>query len=76
MPVLGRVFYWGLDEFGAWAEQALVTVRTLRRTFTEPGHLSWRAEAAAALAAAGADATGLAAHLSKQLARDRLEKVP
>ena len=50
-PHLGRVSYWGLEEFRDWANTALDTVRELRRTFTEPGHLAWRAEAASELEA-------------------------
>jgi hypothetical protein len=50
VPHLGRVSYWGLDEFRDWADTALDTVRELRRTFNEPAiwfgarrlPLSWR----------------------------------
>jgi hypothetical protein len=53
IPHLGRVSYWGLEEFRDWANLALDTVRELRRTFNEPGHLAWRADAAAKLGAHG-----------------------
>jgi hypothetical protein len=43
MPHLARVSYWNLDDFREWAEQALVAVRELRRSFVEPGDLAWRA---------------------------------
>jgi len=76
MPVLRRVCYWDLDGFRAWAEQALVTVRELRRTFDEPGDLEWRSLAATQLIAAKADAPGLAAWLSERSARDFLQGVP
>jgi hypothetical protein len=76
VPHLGRVSHWDLDDFRAWAECALVTVRELRRSFTEPGDLVWRAQAADALVLAKADAPGLAAWLAKRRARDHLKAVP
>jgi len=76
VPHLGRVWHWDLDDFCAWAEQALVTVRELRRSFVEPGDLAWRAQAADALTSTRADAPGLAAWLAKRAARDHLKAVP
>lgn len=76
MPSLGRVSHWALDDFREWAEQALVMVRELRRSFVEPGDLAWRAQAAEALESVRADAPGLAAWLAKRSARDHLKKVP
>lgn len=75
MPHLGRVAYWGLEEFREWAEAALVTVRELRRNFREPGDLAWRAEAASALKEVRADAPGLYAWLAARPARDHLARV-
>jgi hypothetical protein len=75
MPHLGKVAYWHLDSFREWAEQALVTVRDLRRCFRETGDLAWRAEAVNALSAARADAPGLVTWLSKRPACDHLEEV-
>ncbi|MCK0746272.1 DEAD/DEAH box helicase [Chromohalobacter nigrandesensis] len=75
-PHLMRVAYWGLDEFRAWAEEALVTVRELRRSFQEPGNLAWRAEAATALVNAMADAPGLSVWLERRPAREYLEETP
>jgi Rad3-related DNA helicase len=75
MPVLKRVAYWELHAFRSWAERALVTVRQLRRSFVEPGDLDWRAQAAAALVAIGADGPGLYASLEAQSASERLESV-
>ena len=46
IPSLGRVAYWGLADFRQWAKSALVALRELRRTFSEPGDLDWRARAA------------------------------
>lgn len=75
MPHLGRVAYWGLEEFREWAETALVTVRELRRSFREPGDLAWRAQAAEALSEVRADAPSLYAWLTARPARNHLESV-
>ena len=75
MPVLGRVAYWDLEAFRAWADTALQTVRNLRRSFREPGELAWRADASSALAAIGADAPGLYATLSSRMANRHLQRV-
>ncbi|WP_431113214.1 hypothetical protein [Variovorax paradoxus] len=61
LPHLGRVALWDLNDFRDWAEQALVTIRTPRRDFREPGDLAWRAQAAEALVEIRADAPGLRA---------------
>jgi hypothetical protein len=63
LPVLGRFSYWALDDFRIWAENALLTVRELRRHFSEPGDLEWRARAATAFSAANLDGPGLVARL-------------
>jgi len=73
---LGRVSHWDLDDFRAWAERALVTVRELRRSFVEPGDLVWRAQAADALVSTRADAPGLAGWLAKRPARHHLRAMP
>jgi len=75
IPHLSRVCYWGLEEFRHWADAALDGVRELRRSFTEPGHLAWRAEAAAKLETMRADAPSLSAWLSNRPARDHLKTV-
>lgn len=76
IPHLGRVAYWELKEFIEWSEAALNGIRELRRNFTEPGDLVWRAQAAETLSEIRADAPGLAAWLSKRPARDYLKPVP
>jgi len=43
---LADVALWPLDEFRQWAQDALATVREVRKTFVEPGDLEWRARAA------------------------------
>lgn len=75
VPHLGRVSHWSLDDFRDWAEEALVAIRDLRRSFVEAGDLVWRAQAAEALASVRADAPSLAAWLSKRPARDHLKAV-
>ena len=76
MPSLARVAHWDLADFRQWAEQALVTIRDLRRDFTEPGDLAWRAQAAEALSAIRADAPGLSTWLANRPARQHLIAVP
>lgn len=45
-PHLRAVALWPLNDLRQWAENALATVRELRKTFVEPGDLVWRAKAA------------------------------
>ncbi|MBF2020302.1 MAG: hypothetical protein IGR93_09410 [Hydrococcus sp. C42_A2020_068] len=45
LPHLRHVYYWNLDEFRSWAKNALAVIRQLRRTFSEPGNLTWRDQA-------------------------------
>jgi hypothetical protein len=52
VPHLREVYVWRLTAFREWASNALHVVRQLRSTFTEPGDLAWRADAASALVAA------------------------
>ena len=75
VPHLNRFAYWDIADFRAWADKALGVVRELRRTFVEPGDLAWRADAAARLEQAQADAPGLSRALSGRSARDHLEPV-
>lgn len=76
MPHLGRVAHWNIVDFRNWAEQALVTVRELRREFQEPGDLAWRAQAAQALTGARADAPGLLKWLKSRPADRHLSSIP
>ena len=75
MPHLKLVAYWELSEFRDWADTAIDTIRELRKTFSEPGDLEWRAEASAGLVAIRADAPGLSSWLSKRSARDLMTAV-
>ncbi|NKA76085.1 P-loop containing nucleoside triphosphate hydrolase [Ralstonia solanacearum] len=74
IPHLNGVAHWDLEEFRAWAETALTTVRELRRSFREPGDLAWRAQAADALSEVRADAPSLYAWLTARPARAHLVK--
>jgi hypothetical protein len=76
MPHLTRVVHWDLDDFRQWAEQALVTIRDLRRDFQEPGDLAWRARAAEALVESRVDASSLHVWLAARPAREHLSAVP
>lgn len=75
MPHLSRVSYWDLHEFRDWAERALKVVRELRREFSEPGDLAWRARAASQLQQARMDAPGLSEWLMHRSAKDHLSSV-
>jgi hypothetical protein len=75
MPHLGRVAFWGLDDFRRWADSALEAVRDLRREFVEPGDLAWRAQAAQKLEEVRADASSLSAWLSQRPAKQQLKEV-
>lgn len=75
MPHLGRVSYWDLQDFREWAERSLTVVRELRRGFSHPGDLSWRAEAASKFKEARMDAPSLAQWLAQRKANDYLEPV-
>ncbi|KLJ02592.1 DEAD/DEAH box helicase family protein [Luteimonas sp. FCS-9] len=44
-PHLNEVYLWPLSEYRTWAQQALVTIREIRKTFSAPGDIAWRAEA-------------------------------
>ena len=41
-----NLFFWSRDDFLAWAEQALMTIRELRQSFYLDGDLDWQARAA------------------------------
>ncbi len=75
IPHLQRVAHWSLGDFKEWAEAALSTVRELRRNFTEPGDLAWRAEAATKLVEARIAAPSLSEWLQKRPAHKFLEEV-
>jgi hypothetical protein len=51
-PHLQDVYLWRLKDFREWATGALLAMRQLRTTFTEPGDLAWRADASSAMLAA------------------------
>jgi hypothetical protein len=76
IPSLRTVGFWSLDDFREWAEKALICIRDIRRTFNEPGDLTWRAQALTALKTAGVDATGLHNRLAQTCAAEVLTIVP
>lgn len=75
-PHLNEVLLWPLNEFRAWAAQALGVLRELRHTFTGAGNLAWRAEAAARIDAAGMTAAALHLRLAPKVASRLLAEVP
>lgn len=74
LPHLHNVFYWNLDEFRTWAQNALAVVRELRTTFPGPGDVSWRDRAALSYSEAGIDPTALYARLKDSVASDRMRR--
>ena len=72
IPHLDDVALWPLEEFRSWAENALATVREVRKTFPEPGDLAWRAAAAEVFEQNGLDASGLFATLRSRPAAKHL----
>ncbi|QPC87503.1 DEAD/DEAH box helicase [Mesorhizobium sp. NBSH29] len=72
LPHLNTVLFWNLSDFREWAKTALSTLRELRRTFSEPGDLVWRAQAAELFERHGLDAPGLLLNLKSKVAADIL----
>jgi hypothetical protein len=68
VPHLKQVRYWSLDDFRAWAKNALQAIRELRRDFPGPGHLGWRMAAAEKLRTALIGPHQLMSLLSKNAA--------
>lgn len=59
LPHLKEVALWPLEQFRAWARNALSVLREMRRTFSESGDLVWRAQAAEAFEQNSMDAQSL-----------------
>jgi hypothetical protein len=74
IPHLGTVWLWPLNEFVAWAKNAVSVVREQRRTFVESGDLAWRANAAKAFAENTMDAAGLSKMLKQRPAAELLSE--
>ncbi|WP_397568766.1 DEAD/DEAH box helicase [Schlesneria sp. T3-172] len=68
VPTLRKVRYWSRDHFCTWAQEALRTLRDLRRTFPGVGNLAWRTSAVARLKAANIAPHQLNAMLSQSAA--------
>jgi hypothetical protein len=75
IPQLNGVALWSLSEFRGWAKDALITIRELRRNFTEPGDLVWRAHASEAFEREGLDAPGLFHRLQAKSAATGLNEM-
>lgn len=74
IPHLEHFSLWSLDDYRSWARNALSVVRNVRRSFTEPGNLRWRASASEAFSAAGLAAPGLFEKLKSQVAAKGLKE--
>lgn len=73
IPHLKQVLCWPLDEFRQWAASALACLRELRRSFSEPGDLFWRARAAEEFERHHMDAPSLLKKLRTQPATNYLK---
>jgi hypothetical protein len=73
-PHLTTVGLWPLEQFRAWARDALAVVRQLRRTLGDDGDLAWRAEAQAMFEQKGYDAGSLFRKLGGVKACDGLKR--
>lgn len=71
-PHLKDVKFWELSEFKKWANDALGTLRILRRKFDEPGNLVWRMEAIEEFKRGIIDAPSLLKKLSSSKASEKL----
>ncbi len=65
---LKTVAVWPLEEFRAWADQALKTIREIRSSLPRPGDLVWRSQSMQALAGARATPSSLAEFLETRIA--------
>ncbi len=72
LPHLNDVSLWRIDDFRKWADVALTVIRELRKTFSGPGDLVWRADAASAYVKNNLDPNGLLALLKAQSASELL----
>ena len=72
---LNGVSLWTVDQYREWSANAIAVIRHLRRTFSEPGNLIWRAKAAEKFEEHCVDAPGLCAMLRSKPAVDNLESV-
>ena len=72
LPHLGSVSLWRLKDFKIWANEAMATIRELRKTFVESGDLFWRITAAEILQSKKMDVISLKTHLKTQIAKKLL----
>jgi hypothetical protein len=72
---LEEVSVWPLNDFLKWAQNAVGIVRQLRRKFSEPGDLAWRAEAVETLEENGLDAESILEMLADREAKHYLKSV-
>lgn len=71
---LSDVLLWPLDEFRKWADEAIGTVRELRKQYPNSGDLAWRAWAAEKLEAAHITPSALERLLKERVAANELKR--
>lgn len=73
-PYLESVAFWALSDFQKWARNAFACLRHLRKEFTEPGDLTWRAFAAKELKEKGLDPRSTFKMLERNMAARVLQE--
>jgi hypothetical protein len=58
-PVAAKCYYWEMNDFVTWANNAITVIRNVRRSFQNPGDLAWRAEAKEAYVKGGLTPTAI-----------------
>lgn len=71
---LRSVVVWPLDDFRAWADQALGAIRKVRARLSTRGDLAWRADALTVLSSIHATPSSLASFLSERLRAGAVRK--
>ncbi len=74
-PHLKEVFYWNLEDFKTWAQNALSVIRQLRGSLSNSGDLVWRAEAIKLLSENSMTATKISQSIKSISAYDALTPV-
>jgi hypothetical protein len=74
LPHLRGVYLWPIDEFRAWAQNALTVIRELRRSFSGSGNLVWRTMAVEKYIENGLDPESVVEMLSTKSASQLLKR--
>lgn len=67
------ILLWPLDEFRKWAEEAIQTIRELRKQYPNSGDLAWHAWAAEKIEAAHITPVALERLLKRRIAANEIK---